>query len=81
MARIAGLLAIAVIPAAAGLAGTGKGLDLAHGFGTAMWIGAGLAVVGAVVAWLTIRTMASVRSVTRGDLSAPCEDPGVRRPA
>ena len=42
VARIAGLLAIAVLPAAAGLASAGAGLDLDDGFGRAMLIAAAL---------------------------------------
>ena len=74
VARIAGLLAIAVIPAAAGLAGTSRGLDLSTGFDKAMFIAAGLAAAGAGVAWLTIRTAVPVRVVTRANVAAPCED-------
>ncbi len=55
VARLAGLLAIAVIPAAAGLAGVGHTLDLEHGYQRAMQIAAGITVVGAGLAWTTIR--------------------------
>ena len=41
VARIAQLLAIAVLPAAAGIATSGSGLDLTDGFRTAMLIAAG----------------------------------------
>ncbi len=60
VARVASLLAIAVLPAAAGIA-TGAGeptdglADVARGFDRAMVIGAVLAGVGALVAWTTIR--------------------------
>jgi EmrB/QacA subfamily drug resistance transporter len=74
VARIAGLLAIAVIPAAAGLSGTSRGLDLSTGFDKAMFVAAGLAAAGAVVAWMTIRTAVPVRVVTRANFAAPCED-------
>jgi EmrB/QacA subfamily drug resistance transporter len=61
VARTAGLLAVAVLPAAAGLgpeafADPGR---LSAGFGTAMLVSAGLALVGAVVAGLGLP--ASVR--------------------
>jgi ABC-type Fe3+ transport system permease subunit len=72
------LLAVAVIPAAAGLAGAGARLDLRHGFSRAMLIAAGLAVLGAVLAWMTIRTAVPVRSVVRADVSSPCVSPSLR---
>src|SRR5207344_2965819 len=54
VARLAGLLAVAVLPAAAGLTAS-QGLDLADGFSRAMDIAAVLAAVGGVLAFLTIR--------------------------
>ena len=48
VARIAGLLAVAVLPAAAGLTAA-QGLDLDDGFARAMYIAAVLAVVGGVL--------------------------------
>jgi EmrB/QacA subfamily drug resistance transporter len=56
VARLAGLLATAIIPFAAGMAGA-DGLDTAHiarGFVRGMWISAALCVAGAVVAWMTV---------------------------
>jgi EmrB/QacA subfamily drug resistance transporter len=55
-ARLAGLLAAAALPAAAGLGGleTLSGLRLTQGFARAMWICAGLAVLAAAVIWLTV---------------------------
>jgi EmrB/QacA subfamily drug resistance transporter len=75
VARLAGLLAIAVIPAAAGLSGVGGKLDLANGFDDAMHLAAGLTVVGAAIAWLTIRTVTPVKAIVRGSYQNPCEDP------
>ncbi len=72
VARIAGLLAVAVLPAAAGLASAGAGLDLVDGFGRAMTICSGLAVVGAVLAALTIRRCATVPARTIGPAADPC---------
>ncbi|MFI5054424.1 MAG: MFS transporter, partial [Acidimicrobiia bacterium] len=71
VARIAGLLAVAVLPAAAGLTAS-QGLDLVDGFATAMEIAAGLAAVGGVLAFLTIRKGALVESVPRGNPAIPC---------
>ncbi len=53
VARSAGLLAVAVIPAAAGLSGQQEGYQagFSHGFGVAMVIGAALMLVGAATSW------------------------------
>lgn len=77
VARIAGLLAIAVLPAVAGLAGAGGRLDLAHGFGRAMVIAGALAGVGGLVSFLTIRRGATVTPVPHVTAMA-CQDPGLR---
>jgi EmrB/QacA subfamily drug resistance transporter len=78
VARIAGLLAVAVLPAAAGLAGAGHALDLEHGFPRAMYISAVIAGAGGVLAWLTIRSAARVQTVVRTTYASPCEDPSLR---
>ncbi len=77
VARVAQLLAIAVLPAAAGIATSGSGLDLTDGFRAAMLIAAALAVVGGLIACATIRHAATVASVTRGELLTACQDPCV----
>ena len=77
VARIAGLLAIAVLPAAAGLTAV-QGLDLVDGFARAMYIAAALAAVGGILAFVTIRRGAFVASVPRGNPAIPCYDTGVR---
>ncbi len=81
VARIAGLLAVAVLPAAAGLAGVGESLDLDEGFGRAMLIAAGLCVVGAVIAFVTIRRSEAVFDVARVPVLPPCGDPCLKEPA
>jgi hypothetical protein len=78
VARLAGLLAIAVLPAAAGLASGSEALDLSSGFDRAMQICAALAALGAVVAWLTIRHAVPVEPVTIGNVGVACQDPCVR---
>ena len=78
VARLAGLLAIAVVPAAAGLASSQLHLDLSHGFDRAMQIAAGLSAVGALVAWLTIRHATPVQPVTQGNVGVACQDPCVK---
>ena len=84
VARIAGLLAIAVLPAAAGLAGAGAGLDLDAGFERAMLIAAALAAAGGAIAFFTIRRTEPVYDVARAPMLPPCGDPclrtGVERP-
>jgi EmrB/QacA subfamily drug resistance transporter len=81
VARIAGLIMVAVVPAAAGLAGTDGALDLEGGFGTAMTIAAVTCAAGGVIAWLTVRRAAPVRTNVRADLSMPCEPACVLEPA
>ena len=75
VARIGGLLAIAVLPAAAGITVGGSGVDLDSGFDTAMIIAGALCVVGGVVAWFTIRRAAPIECHRRGDVSIPCHPP------
>ena len=42
-----------------------------------MYIAGGLCAVGGVIAFLTIRTVAPVRTFTRADVSAPCQGPSL----
>lgn len=71
VARIAGLLAVAVLPAAAGLT-AGQGLDLVDGFARAMYIAAALAAIGGVLAFFTIRRAAFVEPVVYASPATPC---------
>jgi EmrB/QacA subfamily drug resistance transporter len=71
VARIAGLLAVAVLPAAAGLT-AGQGLDLDAGFGRAMYIAAVLAVIGGLTSFVTIRRAAFVEPVAHANPAIPC---------
>ena len=56
VARFAGLLAVALLPLAAGMTGVDGvgGAALAQGFARAMYIAAGLCFAGAVVAYFTM---------------------------
>ena len=56
VARVAGLLAVAVIPSVAGLTGDKfyEPKEMTHGFHVGMVVCAVLALVGAVIAWTTI---------------------------
>ncbi len=56
VSRVASLLAVATLPALAGVVGAGA--RLADGFARAMTICAGLAIAGAFIAWVSIRTVA-----------------------
>ncbi len=71
VARIAGLLAVAVLPAAAGLTAA-QGLDLDAGFARAMYIAAVLAAVGGVLAFFTIRRAVFVAPVVQANPATPC---------
>jgi hypothetical protein len=71
VARIAGLLAVAVLPAAAGLTAS-QGLDLVDGFARAMYIAAVLAAVGGVLSFFTIRRAAFVEPMVQASPATPC---------
>jgi EmrB/QacA subfamily drug resistance transporter len=75
VARIAGLLAVAVLPAAAGLT-AGHGLDLVDGFSRAMYIAAVLSAVGGVIAFVTIRRAVFVEPLRQANPSIPCYEAG-----
>jgi EmrB/QacA subfamily drug resistance transporter len=79
VARIGGLLAIAVVPAVAGVAVGGNAVDLDSGFGTAMIIAGALSAVGGVIAWCSIRRAAPVLTPSRADVTIPCEPPSCVR--
>ena len=72
VARVAGLIAVAIIPALAGISGTGA-LDAASfsdGFRRGMWIAATVCVAGGLLAAATIRNPA--RSGTAASEPEPC---------
>jgi EmrB/QacA subfamily drug resistance transporter len=73
-ARLAGLLATAVLPLAAGLSGSQapRGPALDTGYARAMWICAGLSLAGAAVSFFTIRSTARVGAVTHPSTSVGC---------
>ena len=78
VARIAGLLAVAIIPAAAGL--SGEGLDWTDGWTQALVITAIIAATGGVVSWLTIRKGEAVRPTVHPSPQVACQDPCVAEP-
>jgi EmrB/QacA subfamily drug resistance transporter len=74
VARLAGLLAVALLPILVGLdtAGSPSGLD--RGVDDAMLVSAALAVVGGIIAFVTVREGARVTG-TAQPLTQPCGDP------
>lgn len=74
ISRVAGLLAIAVLPIAAGIS-AGPGQPLGPGYSVAMLLTATVCVVGACVAWLTIRTGADVTPQVLPGINHACQDP------
>ena len=79
IARVAGLLAVAVLPALAGLETASAGVEFSDGVARALYISAGLAVVGALVSWVTIRKAVPVQTPVQ-PLTVSCQDPCVRTP-
>jgi len=55
VARVGGLLAVAVLPAVAGLSNAHGPAAFSHGFRNAEHIAAALAFAGGLIAWLTVR--------------------------
>lgn len=78
VARIAGLLAIAVVPAAAGLAG--EGLSWNEGFDLALEISAAVTATAGIVSWLTIRKARPVRPAVHPSTLVACQDQGLLVP-
>jgi MFS family permease len=72
-ARIASLLAIAVLPAAAGLSD-----DFVAGYRKTLLISAGLAAAGGLIAFLTIRDGAAVQPMVNVPGGPSCHEPGVK---
>jgi EmrB/QacA subfamily drug resistance transporter len=72
VSRVAGLVAIAILPAAAGLTTGGDTLDLIGGFGRAMVICGVTCAVGGLVAAAVIRTGTPTRTIRRADFTIPC---------
>lgn len=78
ISRVAGLLAVAVLPVAAGIR-AGPGQPLGPGFSLAMLITAAICVVGALAAWLTIRTGGDYAHQVLPSVNHACQDPSTRR--
>jgi len=60
VARIAGLLAIALFPLASSMSGTaGDAVEFTAAFHRAMWIAAAMCAIGGAISFATIRTLAA----------------------
>ncbi|MGW5524173.1 DHA2 family efflux MFS transporter permease subunit [Gordonia sp. NPDC003950] len=79
VARIAGLLAVAALPAVVGST-AGPGEPLGSGFGVAMLIAAAMCAVGGLVSALTISSGAGFRPQVMPAVNSACQDPATRRP-
>ena len=55
VARVGGLIAVAVLPAVAGLSHAHGAASFSHGFQTAERVAAGMAIAGGLIAWATVR--------------------------
>ncbi|MBV9320296.1 MAG: MFS transporter [Mycobacterium sp.] len=80
IARLAGLLAIAVLPVAAGIH-AGPGQPLGHGFAVAMLIATALCATGGITAALTIRTGVDVAHQVLPGINHACQDACTRHAA
>ena len=75
-ARLAGLLAVALLPAIVHLDTTLPPGVLTHRIATALRICAGLSVLGAAIAWVTVGSQPPrIEPVRPADLLLPCYDP------
>jgi EmrB/QacA subfamily drug resistance transporter len=77
IARLAGLLAVAVLPVAAGIS-AGPGQPLGQGFSVAMMITAAVCLVGAIIAALTVRTGGDYARQMLPAINHACQDPSTR---
>jgi EmrB/QacA subfamily drug resistance transporter len=77
-ARVAGLLAVAALPALSGIPSDGAvEPGLGGGFATGMRISASITALGGVIAFAAIRGTARVCSVPQPSVLHSCHDPGV----
>jgi hypothetical protein len=76
VSRLAGLLAVAVLPALAGIAiDESLGAALDHGYATALRLSAALCAAGGLIAAATVRRSAPTRPVVHPSPQAACGDP------
>ncbi len=77
ISRVASLLAVAVLPLAVGLDGTGGG-PLGPGFARAMVVSGALCILGGVVAFFTVRRGTPVQPQVLPGLQQACQAPSTR---
>jgi predicted MFS family arabinose efflux permease len=75
VARLAGLLAVAVLPSLAGVELAASGGGALPGYGTALAISAALCVAGAAIAAVTIRRGRPVEPTVQASVLQPCNEP------
>jgi EmrB/QacA subfamily drug resistance transporter len=75
VARLAGLLAVAVLPSLAGVELSTTGGGSLPGYQTAMAIAAALCLAGAATAWATIRQAREAEATVQASILQPCNDP------
>ncbi len=75
IARLAGLLAVALLPTVVGLDTAGAAGALDAGVDDALLVSAGLSVLGGLIALATVRTASKVAPHAQPSLSHPCGDP------
>ncbi|MEA2827256.1 MAG: hypothetical protein QOG43_1695 [Actinomycetota bacterium] len=73
-ARVAGLLAVAVLPAAVGLDLAAGPEAVTGGVHRALLVGAAICAAGGLVAYATIRGGTKVQAVAQADVLQPCHD-------
>jgi EmrB/QacA subfamily drug resistance transporter len=80
VARVAGLLSVALLPLVAGLRGVDQGSPaFAAGVSSALRISAAVCALGGVVAFVSVRRAAPVHPVTQPGMTQACNDLAVRR--
>lgn len=77
ISRVASLLAVAVLPLAVGLDGSGGG-PLGPGFARAMVVSGALCMLGGVVAFVTVRRGTPVQPQVLPGLHQACQAPSTR---
>jgi EmrB/QacA subfamily drug resistance transporter len=79
VARLAGLLAVALLPAVAGLQRAGTSPEaFSGGFARAMTVAAAVCATGGLIAFATVRRSAPVGRIILPSVHQPCHDPCVR---
>jgi EmrB/QacA subfamily drug resistance transporter len=80
VSRVAGLLAVAILPVIAGGGSGPSGDAIGSGFGTAMLVAAVLCGLGGLVAWFTISAGVPVADHPLPGVNQACQQPCTREP-